>query len=212
MKLALALLLSAVPLLAGGPEKTVDVTTHDTLDFTGGIIHIDTQYGQVNVEAWDEPRVEVTVSRTSFTHDKQYLERIQVKTEKTDDGIRIATTFPGRNWFARTFHGLGDFNLDYRIKAPAGAKLDIRQHVGDVVVDGIAGDIDASVRSGDIVVEVPNPGQCIVDAKVKVGDVYADAPGKLRQSRWIGQKFASDAGTARQHLHLRVDVGGISVQ
>lgn len=212
MKLALALLFTVAPLLAGGPEKTVDVTTHDTLDFTGGTIHIDTVYGQVNVEAWDEPRVEVTVSRTSFTHNEKYLERIQVKTEKAADGIRVTTTFPGRNWFVRTFRGLGDFNLNYRIKAPANAKLDIRQHVGDVVVDGISGDIDASVRTGDIVIEVPNPSRCFVDAKVTLGDVYADVPGKLRQSLWIGQKFAGTSESATQHLHLRDNLGGISVQ
>jgi hypothetical protein len=199
MKPLAMVFLAALPLLAGAPLHSMDVTTRDTVDFTGGTIHLATAYGQVNVESWDEPRVEVTVTRTAFRQkQKGTLERIQVKVTRARDGdVEVATVFPGRNWLLRTFHGLGDFNLDYRIRAPRNARLNVRDRVGDVVVYGIAGNIDAAVRTGDIVVQVPRPEKCAVDAKVGLGSVYSD--------------LAADGADA-QKLHLRVAVGGISVQ
>lgn len=219
-KIALTLAL-ALPLVAAGPLKTVAVTTQDSVPFSGGTIRVAATYGQVNVEPWDEQRVQVTVTRSTFRHGtpkaqeagKQYLERIKVSVKQASDGtVEITTAFPGRNWFLRTFHGLGDFTLNYRIQAPANAKLVVRNHVGDVVVTGMTGDVTASVHAGDIVVQVPQPEKCAVDARVDLGDVFGDVPGEVHGVHLIGQRFAPNAASAEQHLHLRVGVGGISVQ
>ena len=221
LKSATLLALVSLPLLAGGALRTVEVTTQDTLDYTSGAIHIDTRCGQINVEGWDEPRVAVTVSRTTFRHDtppeeaagKRYLERIQVKvTRAQDGGVRIATVFPGRNWLVRTVHGFGDFNLNYRIQAPRNAKLAINQGDGDVVVYGMAGDIDASVSAGDIVVQVPQPDKTAADARVWFGDVFSELPGPVHIAHLTGESYVASGAAGAQHLHLKTGVGGISVQ
>jgi len=203
MKLALTLIL-ALPLMAAGPLHTVAVATQDTVEYTGGVIHLATGYGEVNVEPWDQPNVAVTVTRTTFRHTgqdaqgKQYLQRIQVKVTRASNGdINIVTTFPGRNWLARTFHGLGDFNLDYRIQAPPNAKLAIDQHIGDVIVYGMSGNIDAHVHAGDVVIQLPSPEKAAIDAKTDLGSNFIEIP--------------SDKSAA-QHLRLRSGIGGVTVQ
>lgn len=205
-------------LLAKAPERAVQVVTTAQSDYTGGTIRIDTVYGQVNVEGWDQPGVRITVTRTAFRHDtpreqeegKAYLNRIQVTTKPDGKGgVAIDTRFPGRNRVMRMIHGLGDFTLDYRIQVPRNAKLAIRQGVGDVTVHGVAGDVDAVARSGDIVVQVAGPEQYAIDAQCRLGTIYSDFDGTQRSPYLVGQKLEGGSGHT---LHLRVGVGGISIQ
>src|ERR1035438_4615407 len=136
--------------VAKTPERSLQVVTTEQVDFTGGTLRVNNAYGELNVEAWDEPRVEITVTRTAFRHNtpeeqkegKTYLNLIQVSVKKAGNGdVEISTQFPGRNRLVRAIWGFGDFNLDYRIKVPRHAKLAIRHGVGDVTVHDVAGDI-----------------------------------------------------------------------
>lgn len=216
----LAMMAACTGLLASAkvPEHSVQVVTTQQVDFRGGTIRVDNAYGELNVEGWDQPRVEVTVTRTTFPHNtpkeqekgKRYLNLIKVTTKMGSNGdVEISTQFPGRNRLARMISGLGDFTLDYRIKVPRNAKLVIRHGVGDVVVRDVSGDIDATVRSGDIVAQLPEPEKYAIDAKCSLGTVYTDFDGAHHSSWLIGQKF--DGGTGHK-MHLRARVGGISVQ
>jgi hypothetical protein len=203
--------------MASAPERPLRVVTTDQADFHGGTIRLDNTYGQVSIESWDEPRVEVTVTRTAFRQEspkdqeagKTYLNRIKVSVKQNGNDVEITTEFPGRNRLVRSIWGLGDFNLDYRVKAPRDAKLAIRHGVGDVVIEGMAGDIDASVKSGDLILQLPDPEKYAIDAQCKLGKVYTDFEGAYRSPLWMGQKFAGGSGHA---VHLRVGVGGISIQ
>lgn len=195
---------------AKAPEKSVQSITTDTVDLGAGAVRMDNTYGQLNIEAWDQAKVEVTVTRTTFTHDEAYLKKIQVSVKKAaDGGIEITTQFPGRNRLVRAIWGLGDFNLDYRIKVPRNAKLAIRHGVGDVVIQGVVGDIEAKVKAGDIVVQLPDPEKFAIAAQVRLGCIYTDYDGAHRSPWLIGQKFAGGDG---HNLKLEVEVGGISIQ
>ena len=123
--------------------------------------------------------------------------------------VELSTQFPGRNRLVRTIWGLGDFNLDYRIKVPRNAKLAIRHSVGDVIVHDVAGDIDATVRTGDIVLELPDPEKYAIDAQCRFGDIFTDYDGAHRSPWLVGQKLEGGSGRT---IHLRVGVGGITIQ
>ncbi len=204
--------------VAKAPERPLQVVTTDTLDFNGGTLRINNAYGQINLEGWDQPRVEITVTRTAFRHStpkeqeggKAYLNQIQVTAKKESNGdIDLSTKFPGRNRLVRTIWGLGDFNLDYRIKVPRNANLAILHGVGDVVIHDIAGDIDATVRTGDIVVELPEPEKFAIDAQCRFGDIFTDFDGAHHSPWFVGQKFEGGSG---HKVHLRALLGGISIQ
>jgi len=217
-KIALMGVCAATLALAKAPGRPVNVVTTDRVDFNGGTIRVNNTYGELNIEAWDQPQVEITATRTTFRHDSAkereegtaYLDRIKVSTQKAANGdVEISTQFPGRNRLLRVIHGLGDFTLDYRIKLPRNAKLEIRHGVGDIVIQNVAGDIDATVRSGDIVVQLPEPEKYAIDAQCTLGDVYTDFDGSHRSPWLVGQKFEAGSGNK---VRLRALVGGISIQ
>jgi hypothetical protein len=216
----LAVVMAGAVLLAmgGGAERPVQVVTTEAVDYSGGTVRLISTYGELNVETWDEPRVEVTATRTAFRHadskheeqGKTYLNRIKVAVTKAGNGdVEVTTQFPGRNRFMRAIRGLGDFNLDYRVKVPRNGRLEIRHGVGDVVVTGVAGNIDAAVRSGDIVVQLPGSEGYAIDAKTALGTVYSDTDGKQGSSYVVGQRLEGGSGHT---VRLRVSVGGISIQ
>jgi hypothetical protein len=214
-KLGVAMAGAVLLAIAGGAERPVQVVTTEAVDYVGGTIRLTSTYGELNVETWDEPRVEVTATRTAFRHAKDeeqgkaYLKRIKVDVKKVGGDVEVTTQFPGRNRFMRAVRGMGDFNLDYRVKVPRNAKLEIRHGVGDVIVTGVSGDIDATVKSGDIVVQLPRGEKYAIDAKTAVGTVYSDVDGKQGSSYVVGQKLEGGSG---RRVRLRVSVGGISIQ
>lgn len=217
-KLALMAACASFVAAAKAPERSLQVITTDQVDLAGGTVRVDNAYGELNVEGWDQPRVEITVTRSAFRHNtpkeqedgKAYLNLIKVTVKKAGTGdVEISTQFPGRNRLVRAIWGLGDFNLDYRIKVPRNAKLAIRHGVGDVIVHDVAGDLDATVRSGDIVVQLPDPEKFAIDAQCRLGDIYTDFDGTYRSPLLVGQKFEGGSGHT---IHLRVAVGGISIQ
>src|ERR1700678_2074826 len=104
--LALALCL---PLLPKTPVQPVQVVTTDRVDFAaGGTIRFEGSVGELNIEGWDQPQVEIVLTRLDYVdgaakdREKGKLERIAVKAEKRSGSeLVITTTLPHRNYFVR---------------------------------------------------------------------------------------------------------------
>ena len=196
-------------------------TTYKAGVAASGTIRGENAYGEVNVEGWDRPDVEVTVTRSEFRRDdpharaaaQDYLNRIHVNTTKAANGdLVISTSFPSRNRLVRLFRGWGDFTLEYRIQAPRNSRLAIREGKGDVIVTDVAGDIDARAHLGDVMVQVPQGAAYELNARCRLGTVYSDLPGTSHYSLAFGHGLTNNGSKAAHHLFLRVGVGGISVQ
>src|ERR1022692_2482196 len=90
-----------------GPKQSFSVTTTQRVPFLpGGAIRLDNSYGYLTVEGWDEPEVEVTVTKSTnrfyAPEEKAEAERrfaqIRVVTERrSDKELAILTTLPARN-------------------------------------------------------------------------------------------------------------------
>jgi hypothetical protein len=197
-------------------------TTYQAGVAASGTIRVNNDYGEVNVEGWDRPDVEVTVTRSAFQRDnpqareaaQHYLNHIKVNTTKADNGdLLISTSFPSRNRLIRLFRGWGDFTLEYRIQVPRHSRLVIREGKGDVVITDVSGDIDARAHLGDIVAQVPQNVVYQLDARCRFGTVYSDLPGTSHYAAFaFGHSLRNDAPKAAHQLLLRVGVGGVSVQ
>src|ERR1017187_10885368 len=106
----LSVLGTALPLLAAngleakGPKQS---TSTERVNFLpGGTIRLVNSYGYLTVEGWDEPEVEVTVTKSTnrfyAPEEKAEAERrfaqIRVVTERrSDKELAILTTLPARN-------------------------------------------------------------------------------------------------------------------
>jgi hypothetical protein len=213
------LILAASPVTeAKAPQQSVDVKTVQSADFTAGAtVRIAGTAGELNIETWDQPRVEATLTRSEFADAderaevKKRLERIGLSVGKHGNEIAVVMTAPKRSFLGRWVRGKTNATVVCRVMVPRDAKLVVRHEDGSVMVYGAAGDIDATARFGDIVLQLADPAQYAIDARAKVGGVYTDYAGKYRQRRLVGQSLVSASGAGAHAIHLRVGAGGISI-
>lgn len=219
-KLAFVLLpLSLLAALQPPPEKT----TTEHVDFApGGTIHINGSYGDLNIDAWDRPEVEVTVIKTlPYTRKPKppeqsttTLDQVRIVTEhKSPPELTISTELPSRSaWvppFTRhTSHGV---MAEYEIHVPRDSRLVIQHGTGTVSVSGVIGDIDARAGRGDILLWLP-PGSYALDARTKFGIVSSDLDGAAHNKYLIGESFTQASAPPAHRLHLRMGFGGITLK
>jgi len=153
--------------------QLVHDTTTATLEFaSGGTVKIVGSHGDLNIEGWDRPEVELTVTRSA--HDpKKKLDEIGVKAARTSPSeISITTSFPRRT-LRRLNRGKSGLLLEYRIRVPRESHLMIQQDLGMVMVIGVTGKVEARNCIGDIVVLAP-PAKEPSDLHVKLGSVSVE--------------------------------------
>jgi hypothetical protein len=216
--LALALCL---PLLSKTPMQQVQVVTTDKVDFAaGGTIRFEGSVGELNIEGWDQPQVQVTLTRFDYAdatdkekdREKGKLERITLKTEKRSASeLVITTTLPHRNYFVRKVHGATDADTNYRIMVPRDSHLIVHHGNGDVLLYDVGGDIDATARTGTIVVQLDDPAQYAIDARCRVGEVYSEYEGKSRTSWHMSESLLANAPAPAHRVMLRVRIGDIDI-
>jgi hypothetical protein len=180
--------LFALPMLAFGADR-VDLNTTEKTDFApGGTVHIEASTGDLNIESWDQPAVEIDVFRSAWNA-KTNLKAIQVTKQLSGKDLTVTTSH-------RRFTGA---QVSYRIRVPRNTNLEIHHGLGSVVVYDVAGNVSASVKFGDVLVQVPDDAGYTVSAHTKKGTLYSDAPAAA------GQK-------SQRQLNLRATWGGITIQ
>lgn len=198
-------------LLADEPGSRITTTQHLTLP-AGGAVHVTKWSGEVEVEAWDQPDVELTaVIATPPGEDEYSKPRLQL--------THIAMTRHGNELVIATTkgHGAGHPAVDYKIRAPRNARLVVDRGSGEVHMTGLSGDIRAAVRRGEIVLLLPQDAHYAIDAKSDMGNVVSDFAGPAgaasRRHPWIfGHGFTAAAqGPAAHTLYLRAGFGDLLI-
>ena len=206
----------AIPLTAGSlSTQIVTVSETKTLDAApAGTVHLENSWGTVNIEGWDQPRVEITViksttglfraseavQRDAGTH---LLEHAQIKSERNGDEILISTQVPRRDRAA--------LNVLYNIRAPRGSKIVIDRGNGGVYITGMAGDMQAGMGQGQIILTLPENVEYGVNARAKAGEVYSDSEGREQRHHLLGHSFTGGPSTPTHKLYLRVCYGDIVI-
>lgn len=219
----LVLFAAGLPLLAeSGNKQLLQVTNTQQLAFQpGGTIHFNRSFGYLSVEGWGRREVEITVIKTMnnlYTAkeraeaDKQ-LETVHVTAErKSDSDLEITTTVPSRSRLTHLFGPTGGVMVEYQIHAPRDSKLVIHHGTGDVMVNHIVADIEATGHAGDIVLLLPESGQYSIDAKSKIGTVSSDFEGDSERRRFVGIRYAHAASPPAHRIYLRMGLGGITIK
>ncbi|MGD0134622.1 MAG: hypothetical protein ABSE57_21445 [Bryobacteraceae bacterium] len=141
----------------------VQVSHTERMDFpSGGVLRMKNSTGDLTVEGWDRPDVEITtVKSTKSYHPKdrssaeKSLDRIRLVPERKGDELAITTEFPKHAMLARLFLGVSEFELQYRIKVPRNARLIIEHDSGNVYIDDVVGDVHATNGIGQITLHLP---------------------------------------------------------
>ena len=209
---------------AGALKEPPQKTTTERVNFApGGTIRIDGSYGDLNVEGWDRPEVEVTVIKTlpygykakQPDEGAAALDRVRIVTEhKSPPELTISTGLPSRrpSWMPPFWrHPTGGVGVEYDIHVPRDSRLAIHHGTGSVSVNDIAGDIDTRVGRGDILLWLP-PGSYSLDARTKFGIISSDLEGAAHNKYLIGESFTQVNPPPSHRLHLRMGFGGITLK
>lgn len=139
MKKSLLLLITLwVCTVVAAKEETLS----KTFDATGiHILQIESKYGEIKVETWENPEIAVDVFIKANSNKEQtvkkILDNVGVDFNQNDGRLVIKTDFGTFFSFMKFSNQLfrdGDFAIDYQIKVPKNIALDISLHDGNIIL------------------------------------------------------------------------------
>ena len=210
-----------LPLLADDRSKTV-VHAEQTAQYKisgNGTIRLEHSYGDVDIEGWDKPDIEVTAIRSSeqyfaerdVARARRRLDSVKISLRQDGNDVVVSTVYPARNTLFHPLSRRSDVDIRYEIRAPRGSNLMISHNNGSVNVSGIRGAIHATVINGEITLTLA-PGAYAIDAQASLGKIYSDFEGQDRIRRRLGEQFVHHAsGGAAPELYLRTRIGDIVI-
>jgi hypothetical protein len=223
MKRTLTLMLGIGCLLIANDEipQRILVTTTEHADLpAGGVVHLKNSTGELRIEGWDQPSVEVTAIKSTklaypaagAERDKasHMLDEVKVSVARDGNDVVIGTVYPRhRRFLPRPSVGDRDFNLEYVVKVPRDAKLIVDHDAGEIHFDDVGGDIHATMNQGTITLRLPTAGIYSIDAGSRIGEVTSDFRGATTR-RHFGHAFLQTA-QAPHNLYLRTGYGDIII-
>jgi len=220
----LVLALSSTLLASDSGKDYVQISNTQKLEFpSGGTLRLDHSTGEVTIEGWDQPGVELTTTIQSLDSylaadrdkEKKELERVKVDAKRSGNELVITTTYPHHRAFPyiEPLSVVTNFYLEYRIKVPRTAKLFIQHDDGEVHIDDITGNVQAKARQGLIALRVEAENvPPMIDAKSYIGTVNSDFNGTEKWQRiHFGHTFTEGASSAPQKLDLKIGYGDIVI-
>jgi len=204
-----------------GNKKLIGITSTRQAPFqSGGTIRIDHSYGELSVESWEQPTVELTVVKTpnALYGAKDQAEAAKIADNinvtfdrRSDSEIEISTAVAHFSRWTHPFGPKGGVALEYRLRVPRNSKLVIHHESGTVMVSGVVGDIEAAGHAGDIALLLPESEKYGIDAKSKFGTVWCDFDGDF-QHGWTGSEYLLKAAAPAHQIVLRMGRGGIEIK
>jgi hypothetical protein len=188
--------------------RKVQVSHSEHMDFpAGGTLHVVNSTGTLTVEAWDRPEIEVTTTKSSAW---EYPASEREKVAKDLESVKVSMERKGNDLVVTTnSHWYASADLDVLIKVPSSTKLIDNHRDGSVSVDGLTSDIEVTLRTGEIVLHLPQDAHYDIHAKCGIGNVNSDYAGQEKRVWFFGHKIENEASPADHRLNLKVKVGDI---
>ena len=214
----------ASPLMAAEDKAAVEVSRSATLPLVaGGTVRVDKTWGDVSVEAWDNPTVEVMLTATSkraYTpaeadEARARLARFDFDAKAASPGEVAVTGVSPNASLLRPFGGKSGVSVRYAIKMPRTSSLVLRHDVGDVAVAGVQGDVDVANDTGEIRLKLPMGPGVVVETSSRIGDVELGeelrGKGTFKRRALVGHRFSYQPATPERHIKAHVGIGGITI-
>jgi hypothetical protein len=218
--LAAGLILTSLLSAASDSGQIVQSSHTERMDLgPSGTLRLQHSTGELTIGGWNESAVEITTVKATadlFTESEREranrkLDTVRITSERRGADVVIATALAGHHipLFPRNADGV---LVSYYIKVPRNAHLMVDHDEGEVHLEDLAGDIQASVHRGMITVRLHPDAQFEIDAKTKWGGIVSDFPGSSHHRVWrIGNEFSESAVAGKFKLHFRAGYGDILI-
>ncbi len=116
-------------------------------------VEIDNSYGNVNIEIWDEERVEIVVRVIADMADRERSERVieMIDIEFIESGSKVgARTILARRLASATRGSEGRFSIEYFVKLPGDIPIDITNRYGNIALAEHSGQVTVNLRYGNL--------------------------------------------------------------
>ncbi len=218
LPIAIGWLVLALAAVAAPPARADEFTrtTHYSIRmFSFGTLTIDTRIGDVTVEGWDYPRLEVDAEKLVRAGSKRradvLYDKIGIRLRGQDKKITLTTLLPARRVW-RPFRGESKLTVNYTIRMPYDANLIVRCVDGDVTVHGLTKQIFLRVNYGDVEVELPDVYRLrSLKAHTALGYVESDLRGVEQDSAGLERTISFVNGNGDQDVFVSVHMGGVFI-
>jgi hypothetical protein len=231
---------AALPILAAQgsvekwPKQSFEATSTERVGFLpGGTISLNGSYGYLTVEGWDEPEVEITVTKSTnrfYEPDQKekaemHFDEIRVVTERrSDKELAISTMLPVRHGFPSSIlparrivvtmpkTSQRGVTVEYTVHVPRDSRVVVHHDNGYVWVSDVTGDIEVDSHTGDMIVMLPDKGPYAIDARTRMGSVSSDLMGQGRKQFLVGSHFVQASQAPSRRIFLRMGRGSITIK
>ena len=181
--------------------------------FSYGLLTIDSRTGDIHIEGWDNPRLEIEAEKVVRAKSKDaanpLYEEFQVVLQGQDKNVQLRTLYPPRKVW-RPFRGEARLSVNYRIKMPFDANLALKCVDGDVWIRGLVGKQQILVNYGDVEIDIPSLDRLrSLRAHAWLGYVQSDLHGEDKGGFGPGIYFWNPSG--EQDINVKVRMGGVFV-
>ena len=205
LTLATGALLLALPAFA--KVGTENVLKHLFRVNSGGVAHVRTELGSIEVDTHNSGTVEAEVIRRVPTDDKdevaRVLENFEVNFEQKGNEVFVTARRHNRGWMFR------DSRLKVRIllKVPRNFNINVRTSGGNISVADLSGEVDARTSGGNLILgHINGP----VEAKTSGGNI------SLKESRGTAEISTSGGnitvGNVEGDLKAHTSGGNIKIE
>ena len=210
MAMAAAMVLCAAPARADEFSKTFHYSVRM---FSFGTLTMDTRMGDIQVEGWDEPRLEIIAEKVveagNAKKAEPLYEQVEVVLEGQDKKVLLRTVYPGRRLW-RPFRGESKLSVNFRIHMPYDANLVMRCVDGEVRTMGLTRQQEINLNYGDVEINVPSVYRLrSLNARSILGYVQSDLHGE-NSAGW-GRRITFWNADGDQDIKVRVRMGGVYV-
>jgi hypothetical protein len=183
--------------------------------FSVGSLTIDTRVGDIDITGWDEPRVEIDAEKVvrakNHAGAQPLFDQIRVVLEGQDKQVRLRTLYPSRRLW-RPFRDESKLTVNFAIKMPYDAALNVACVDGDVRVSGVTGREQLRVNYGDVEVDLPSVWALhSFYARTWLGYIENDLHGTDQDGAGLHQKVSFWNPDGKQDVAVRVRMGGVFV-
>ena len=206
-----AALLWVVPAGAADTDEVVRSFRQQIPVGSADQVYLELPVGEVTVEAWDNPQVNLDVKVACNQ------KRSKSRCAEAAQGLRLVYNTSGdrlhvevKNW-PKISGGKG-LHLIARINVPRDLPLRTELGVGELNVQGTAGDLDVDLGVGEVNITLPKDSIRSVDLDTGIGEASLIAAGRRYESAGLmARELSWDKGTGRSGVKVDCGVGEIDV-
>lgn len=132
----------------------------------GALLSLNTEFGEVRISTWDDPvvqvRAEILAGAETFDVAQEIARGTNITVNADPDQVEIRTQYPDTRDLGHVAK-----EVNYVITVPQDIRLSCRNNFGDIVIEGIRGEVAADAQFG------------VVDLRNLAGPVRVRARGEL---------------------------------